>query len=413
MVRRPLDDVRVLAVEQFGAGPWGTLQLADLGAAVIKIEDPAVGGDVARALPPHVVGSASLYFESFNRGKQSIALDIKNPAGRVVFENLVRSSDAVFSNLRGDQPSKLRLTYADLAPLNPRIVCVSLSGYGMTGPRAAEGAYDATIQALASWMSLTGGPGEPPTKSGLSLVDFIGGYAAAISLLAGVWRARRDGVGCDADLSLYETALAQLNYLSAWAGSTDWRPSRIPDSGHQTVVPFQTFKAADGYVAVACAKESLWRRFCMAIEHSDLADDPRFADFAGRDRHRGILIPILEDVLAANSVAHWAGVFSSWGVPFAPVNDIVGAFNDPQAIARQAMIEYEHPDLGTVRMAGSPLGKELAGEVAVRGPLLGEHTRDLLIELCGYDEATISDLAAAGAFGADLRREEADDAGSA
>jgi crotonobetainyl-CoA:carnitine CoA-transferase CaiB-like acyl-CoA transferase len=412
MVRRPLDDVRVLAVEQFGAGPWGTLQLADLGASIIKIEDPGVGGDVARSLPPNVAGSTSPYFESFNRGKQSIALDIKNPAGRSVFENLVRSSDAVFSNLRGDQPAKLKLTYTDLAPINPRIVCVSLSGYGMSGPRASEGAYDATIQALAGWMSLTGGPAEPPTKSGLSLVDFIGGYAAAISLVAGIWRARRDGRGCDADLSLFETALAQLNYMSAWAGSTNWSPKRVPDSGHQTVVPFQTFKASDGYLAVACAKESLWRRFCVALDRVDLAADRRFADFAGRDRNRAILVPILEDLLGEQSVEHWAAVFSAHGVPFAPVNDLVGAFDDPQAIARQAMIEYDHPDLGIVRMAGSPLGRELVGDVAIRGPRLGEHTHDLLRSLCGYDDPSISKLAAAGAFGRTEVDGQASDPGS-
>src|SRR3954453_16490925 len=182
---RPLADVRDLAVEQFGAGPWGTLQLADLGAEVIKIEDPSVGGDVARAVAPYIAGSDSVYFESFNRGKKSITLDIKRPDGRGVFEDLVARSDAVFSNLRGDQPERLRLRYADLAAVNPRIVCVSLSGYGMTGRRAPEGAYDATIQALTGWMSLTGGPDEPPTKSGLSLADFIGGEAPAPPSVAG------------------------------------------------------------------------------------------------------------------------------------------------------------------------------------------------------------------------------------
>jgi len=276
---RPLADVRVLAVEQFGAGPWGTLQLADLGAEVIKIEDPSVGGDVARAMPPYIAGSDSVYFESFNRGKKSIALDIKRPDGRAVFEDLVARSDAVFSNLRGDQPERLGLRYADLAGVNPRIVCVSLSGYGMTGPRASEGAYDATIQALTGWMSLTGGPDEPPTKSGLSLADFVGGYVAALAVVAGVWRARREGVGGDADLSLFETALAQLNYMGAWSATGGWHPSRVPESGHQTLIPFQTFAAADGFITVACAKESLWKRYCAAIGRPALAADPRFADF--------------------------------------------------------------------------------------------------------------------------------------
>jgi crotonobetainyl-CoA:carnitine CoA-transferase CaiB-like acyl-CoA transferase len=402
---RLLADVRVLAVEQFGAGPWGTLQLADLGAEVIKIEDPSVGGDVARAMPPYISGSDSVYFESFNRGKKSIALDIKSTDGRAVFEDLVARSDAVFSNLRGDQPGRLRLRYADLAPFNARIVCVSLSGYGMTGPRASEGAYDATIQALAGWMSLTGGPDEPPTKSGLSLADFIGGYVAALALVAGVWRARRDGVGCDADLSLFETALAQLNYMGAWSATDGWQPSRVPGSGHQTLIPFQTFAATDGFIAVACAKETLWQKLCVAIERPDLAVDPRFADFAGRDRHREVLLPILREVMAGRSVTGWADAFRAAGVPFAPVNDLDGALGDEQAVARGSVIGYEHPTLGTVRMVGSPFGAELTGDVAVRGPHLGEHTRELLAEICGYSDERLDRLAAAGAFGASAEAE--------
>jgi crotonobetainyl-CoA:carnitine CoA-transferase CaiB-like acyl-CoA transferase len=407
---RPLADVRVLAIEQFGAGPWGTLQLADLGAEVIKLEDPSVGGDVSRWLPPYRSGSDSVYFEAFNRGKRSIALDIKQPAGRAVFEDLVARSDAVFSNLRGEQPARLRLRYADLATINPRIVCVSLSGYGMTGPRASEGAYDATIQALAGWMSLTGGPDEPPTKSGASLADFIGGYVAALALMAGVWRARRDGIGGDADLSLFETALAQLNYMSAWSATGGWRPRRIPDSGHQTIVPFQTFAAADGYIVVACAKNALWQRFCAAIDRPDLAADPRFADFGGRDRQRDELLPTLEEVLRGRTVAEWSAAFRASGVPFAPVNDLEGALHEEQAAARGAVIGYEHPTLGTVRMAGSPFGSELTGDVAVRGPHLGEHTRSLLAELCGYAPEAIDRLAAAGAFGVPSPTDEPVDA---
>ena len=194
----PLADLTIVAVEQFGAGPFGTMQLADLGAEVIKIEDPSVGGDVSRYVPPFQDGTDSLFFESFNRNKRSLTLDLRHPQARAVLEDLVRVSDAVVSNLRGDQPEKLRIRYDDLAHLNPRIVCVSLSGFGMTGPRAREGGYDYMMQGLAGWQSLTGEPGGPPTKSGLSLVDFCGGYVAALATVAGVWQARRDGRGCDA-----------------------------------------------------------------------------------------------------------------------------------------------------------------------------------------------------------------------
>lgn len=176
---RPLEDIRVIAIEQYGAGPYGSLQLADLGAEIIKIEDPNTGGDVSRYVPPFQEGHDSLFFEAFNRNKRSIALDISTPEGRSVFEDLVAESDAVFSNLRGDVPAKLEIRYEDLAHINPAIVCVSLSGFGMTGPRSKEPGYDYIVQALVGWMSLTGEADGPPTKSGLSLVDFSAGYVAA------------------------------------------------------------------------------------------------------------------------------------------------------------------------------------------------------------------------------------------
>lgn len=403
----PLADVRIIAIEQFGAGPWGTLQLADLGADVIKIEDPAVGGDVARYVPPMQTGSDSVYFESFNRGKRSIALNLKNNAGRSVFEDLVRHSDAVVSNSRGDQPAKLRITYSDLAAINPKITCVSLSGFGMTGPRATEGAYDATIQALTGWMSVTGGPDEPPTRSGLSLVDFTGGYVASLAVLAGIWRARREGVGGDADLSLYETALAQLNYMGAWAATGGWQHRRMSDSAHQTVIPFQAFQASDGQVVVAAANDSLWKRFCAAIGRPELADDPAYVDARAREDNRNTLLPILRTIMTTRTVTEWSERFNSNGVPCAPIKGIDDALVDQQAIARGSVIEYDHPTLGHVRMVGSPFGQSMHAGSNLRAPLLGEHTTEILRGVCGYDDVYLELLATRGAFGSELRRPRA------
>jgi len=197
---RPLDDVRVIAIEQFAAGPFGSVQLADLGADVIKIEDPASGGDIGRYVPPMQEGEDSLFFEAFNRNKRSIGLDLKAGAGRAVLEDLVRISDVVYSNLRGDVPESLRLNYADLRHLNPSIVCCSLTGFGMSGPRRNEPGYDYFLQGIAGWMDITGEPSGPPTKSGLSLVDYSAGLVAAVAVLAGVHAARRDGAGMDCDL---------------------------------------------------------------------------------------------------------------------------------------------------------------------------------------------------------------------
>ena len=402
----PLADIRVVAIEQYGAGPFGTMQLADLGAEVIKVEDPSVGGDVSRYVPPYREGTDSLFFESFNRNKRSVTLDLRHPEARGVLEDLVRVSDALVSNLRGDQPEKLRIRFADLEPVNPRLVCVSLSGFGMTGPRAREGGYDYTVQGLAGWMQLTGGPDQPPTKSGLSLVDFCGGYVLAISTLAGVWQARRDGHGCDADLSLYETALAQLTYIGAWVASQGFEPRRMADSAHQTMVPFQAFATADGWIMIACPKQRLWEKLCVAIGRPELSGDPRFADFAARDRNRDVLVPLLGEILAGRPTAEWLEQLAAHGVPSGPVNDVQAAFADPQAAARGDVVEYEHPTLGVVRGPASPFRLSGGAPPAARGPRLGEHTHEVLRDLCGYDEERLSDLMAAGVFGTPDERED-------
>jgi crotonobetainyl-CoA:carnitine CoA-transferase CaiB-like acyl-CoA transferase len=395
----PLADVRVLAVEQFGAGPWGTLQLADLGADVIKIEDPAVGGDVGRYVPPFQEGESSLFFETFNRNKRSISLDLRHAEGRDVFEDLVRVADVVYSNLRGDQPAKLRLVYDDLKDVNPRIVCCSLSGFGMTGPRAGEGGYDYMMQGLAGWMDLTGEPDGPPTKSGLSLVDLSGGYVSTIAVLAGLWRARRDGVGCDCDISLYETALHELVYVGTWAATKGYTPPRRRNSAHPSLVPFQNFATADGWIVVACPKPKFWERFCAAIGAPELVEDERFIDFAARDRNRDELEPLLDGALALRTSAEWLAIFAAAGVPSAPVNDVMAALDDPQARARGDIVELEHPYLGTVREVASPLRLSGAEPPFRRAPFRGEQTEQVLVELCGYTPERVRELAAAGVFG--------------
>jgi crotonobetainyl-CoA:carnitine CoA-transferase CaiB-like acyl-CoA transferase len=395
----PLADVRVVSIEQFGAGPWGTLQLADLGAEVIKIEDPTTRGDVSRFVPPFQEDESSLFFETFNRGKKSISLDLRHPEARRVFEDLVRASDVVYSNLRGDQPAKLRLTYDDLKHVDPRIVCCSLSGFGTTGPRAAEGGYDYMIQALAGWMDLTGDPDGPPTKSGLSLVDLSAGYASAIAVLAGVWRARRDGVGCDCDVSLFETALHELMYVGAWAASRGYVPPRRSKSAHPSIVPFQNFEAADGWLVVACPKQKFWERLCEALGLAELAREERFADFAARDRNRDDLLAILDDAFAARSVDDWLQTLGAAGVPCARVNSVDEALEDPQTHAREAVVGYEHPALGSVRMPRTPLRLTAGERPPERAPFRGEHTEEVLGEVCGYSRERVRELAAAGVFG--------------
>lgn len=398
---RPLEDVRIVSLEQYGAGPFGSMHLADLGAEIIKVEDPGSGGDIGRYVPPYSGGEDSLFFESFNKNKSSMLLDIRTPEGREVFHDLVRSADAVYSNLRGDVPAKLGIRYSDLKEVNPRIVCCSLTGFGMTGPRSEEPGYDYVLQALAGWMSVTGEPGGAPQKAGLSLVDYSGGFVAAIALLAGIHQARRDGVGTDCDLSLYDTAVSLLTYPATWHLTAGYTPARTHHSAHPSLVPFQAFEASDGWLVVGCAKEKFWLRLVEVMGRPDLGADPRFASFAERDRHRDVVVPILEDLFRQRTVDEWLEPLYAARIPCAPIHEVAGALDDPHTLARALVVETEHPRFGTVRSLRSPVrvgppGADVAP--ARRGPDMGRDTDDVLAGL-GYDGERVAALRAAGAFG--------------
>ena len=393
MARAPLDGVRILAVSQFGAGPFGTTVLADLGAEVIKIEEPGGGGDIVRYVPPYTADQDSLYFQSFNRGKKSLALDLRHPDGQSVLHDLVRVSDAVFNNVRGDQPKRLGLTYDQLKTVNPRVVCCSLSGFGSTGPRAAEPAYDYLIQGQAGWMSITGEPDGPPGKCGVSVIDFSGGYAAMLGLMVALYDAQRSGVGRDVDVSLLDTAVSMLSYFAAWALNRDWEPARVPASGHQTLVPAQNFRTADGWIVVFCAKEKFWLSLVRLMGLPALASDPRFDAFPGRLAHKDALLPILEERFATKSTGEWLGLLRGH-VPCAPVNSVREALEDEQVLAREMIVEIDHPVFGRMRQVASPIKTEGAITAPAPAPRLGEHTDTLLQDVLGYGAATIERLRA-------------------
>jgi crotonobetainyl-CoA:carnitine CoA-transferase CaiB-like acyl-CoA transferase len=399
---RALEDVRIISLEQYGAGPFATLHLAELGAEVIKVEQWP-DGDVGRHVPPYRTEGDSLFFQSLNRSKKSICLDLRCDEGRAVFEDLVRASDAVYSNLRGDVPGRLGLTYEALAPINPAIVCCSLSGYGMTGPMADHPGFDYMVQGLVGWMSITGEPDGPPSKTGLSAVDFAAGYASALALMTGLHQARRVGIGCDCDVSLLETALSMLNYLVAWAGTAGYSPQRVARSGHPTLVPFQNFRTSDGWIVAGGSKEKFWVRMAEALGRADLTQDPRYLTFESRLANKADLIPELDAAFATRSTEHWLSALEAAGVPCAPVNTIGEGLQHPQLQARDAVFTIPHSVWGEVTHASSPL--RLGGVTHVRraAPALGEHTRSVLSDLLGYDSARLSQLARSGVIaGPDL-----------
>jgi crotonobetainyl-CoA:carnitine CoA-transferase CaiB-like acyl-CoA transferase len=398
MPRPPLEGVRILAVSQFGAGPFGTQHLADLGADIIKIEDPGVGGDVARYVPPFAGEADSPYFQSFNRGKRSITLNLRHPDGQAVFHDLVRVSDAVFNNARGDLPAKLGLTYAALKDVNPRVVCCALTGFGTTGPRAGEPAYDYLIQGYAGYMAVTGEPDGPPGKCGVSIIDFAGGYVAMVGLMVGLFDAQRSGIGRDVDVALLDTAVSMLSYFAIWTLNHDWVAGRTPDSAHQTIVPAQNFPTRDGWIVVFCTKDKFWRDLVDALGVPELVDDPRFQTFPGRLANRDLLVPLLKARFATRSTAEWLDRLRG-RVPCAPVNDVRQALADEQVLAREMIVEVDHPEFGRLREVRSPIRTEGEVRQPARAPRLGEHTEEILRDTLGYSDTTIGRLRAQGVIG--------------
>ncbi len=390
----PLRGVRIVAVEQFGAGPFGTLFLADMGAEVIKIEDPAMGGDIARYVPPGQQGTDSLFFETFNRGKRSLALDLKNEAALGLLGRLVATSQAVFTNLRGDQPERLGLTYEALQRFNPAIVCVSLSAYGRTGDRSTYPGYDALVQAEAGWAALTGEPDGPPVKSGLSLVDYSGGLMAALALMVGVFDAQRTGRGRNIDTSLYDAALALLTYPATWYLTEGVLTERLPDSAHPSIVPFQFFATADGHIAIACAKEKFFKALARALE---LPSDARWASFETRRQNRQALTELLSSRFRERSTAEWLALLTG-KVPIAPVRPLTAVLDRAEMAGRNMLASYPHPAFGQVDSIGLPLKIDRFSPDYRAGPRL-DADRESILKALGYTVDEVARLEAAGAFG--------------
>lgn len=388
----PLDGLRVLSVEQYGAGPFATMLLADLGAEVIKIEDPE-HGDVGRYVPPYLGDHDSLYFQSLNRNKLSVALDLTRREDRNAFEALVEGSDAVFNNLRGDQPAMRHLDYASLGKVNPRVVCAHLSGFGRNGPRATEPGYDYLMQGYAGWMSLTGDPDGPPAKSGLSTVDLSAGIAAALGLVSAVYSARERGIGADVDVSLFDTAMSLLTYVGAWHLSRGYEPKRQPDSSHPSQVPSQILPTADGWLVVMCAKEKFFQRLARLMGVPELITDPRFADFTMRLEHRDELVPILKERSRTKTTREWLSVLRNQ-VPCAPVNTVPEALRDPQVLETGLIVTVPHEEFGDVRQLASPIRVTAGSRVHHRGPKLGEHTEQVLRQIRSLPTDAIDELIA-------------------
>ena len=388
----PLAGVRIIAVEQYGAGPFGTQHLADLGAEVIKIENPNDGGDVGRAVGPYFFGADdSHFYQSFNRNKKSVTLDLKKPDGREALRRLARDADVVFNNLRGDLPAKLGLTYEQLKDVNPKIVCGHLSAYGRTGSRAAWPGYDYLMQAEAGYLSVTGEPDGPPARMGLSIIDLMTGTTAAMGLLAGVIGARSSGIGRDIDVSLFDVALHNLCYVATWYKNAGKAIGREKRSAHPSLTPSQLYKTRDGWIFIMCNKEKFWGVLAQCIGKPEWADAPHYRTFKDRLANRDRLTEELDAVLQARTTDDWMKQFAG-KVPAAPVYDIAQALESDFVAEQERLLAFDHAS-GPVRMVASPVR---AGPHPTRpAPRMGEHTVPVL-QQAGYSEAQVEALRAGG-----------------
>lgn len=386
----PLQGLRIIAIEQYGAGPFGTQHLADLGADVLKIENRQNGGDIGRQVGPHFFGPGdSHFYQALNRNKRSMTLNLKAPDGREVLHKLVAQGDALFNNLRGDLPGKLGLDYKTLSAVNPEIVCVHLSAYGRQGSRQNWPGYDYLMQAEAGYLHLTGEPDGPPTRCGLSIVDFMTGTTAAMALLAGIIEARRRGQGRDLDVSLFDVAIHNQAYLSTWYLNGGHNTRRVERSGHPSLVPSELYRTRDGWIFLMCNKEKFWSSLAELVNRPEWISDPQFCDYKARLANRIHLRQELDKVLSTDDTANWLARFAG-KVPAAPVLDVAQALENPFLTEQQRITDFQHTGHGAIRGIASPvrITDVLPAQAA---PQMGEHT-DEVLQTLGYAEAQIEAL---------------------
>ena len=391
-----LSDVTVLDLTHFLAGPYCSMLLADLGANVIRIEEPGEG-DSTRHVPPGYVHGETPYTLTISRNKRGMTLNLKSDAGRRIFYGMVEKADVVLDNFRPGVTERLRVHYDALKDINPRVICCSITAYGHTGPSHHKPGYEHVIQALGGSMSVTGEPGRPPVKSGLSFIDYSTGVFGAFAVAAALNARRLTGRGQWIDVSLFDVQISMLAYHVSNYFCLGVIPGPEPGSSHPYFVPFQQFKTADGYMIVVAVTDRFFKSLCQALGMPELAEDARFVGADNRFAHREELIPRIQETLLTRPTAEWVQVLEAAGIPAAPVNNVAQALADPQVEARRMVVTVNHPVCGPVKIAGNPV--KMTGTPAERfppAPLLGQHTEEVLGEMLGYTRAQVEAMRSAG-----------------
>jgi glutaryl-CoA transferase len=392
----PLEGVRILELGQVIAGTYGSQVLSDLGAEVIKVETPE--GDLGRNPSVAPYRGLSGLFLTLNRNKRSIVINLKTEAGRNIFYDLVKVSDVVVDNFRPGVLERLQIDYPTLSRINPRIIHCSVTGFGTEGAYKNYPAFDIIIQAISGHMAITGEPGRPPARVGIPLADLSGGIYSCKGILAALFDRERTGKGRRVELSMFDSMLALLGYMGTmWL--TNGELPQPPGSAHDYTVPWQAFEASNGYVVVATRQEIFWRKLCGVLEDAGLAEDPRFATNALRVENRAMLVPQLERIFRTRTVADWLERLRAAEVPAAPVNNLDGAFAEPPVAEREMIVEYDHPDVGKVRLPGNPIKfSGVSGTISRPAPRLGEHTDAILSQLLNLTADQLASLRQQGAI---------------
>ncbi|MBI2373295.1 MAG: CoA transferase [Deltaproteobacteria bacterium] len=395
---RPLDGIFVLDLSRVLSGPFATLQLADLGADVVKVEHPEDGDDTRRFGPPFINGE-STYFMSVNRHKRSIAVDLKHPEGLELVRALVAHADVVIENFRPGAAARLGLGPEALRAINPRVITCSISGYGTGGLAAYEGraGYDAVVQAGSGIMSITGQPDGPPTRVGVAIADLVSGLFAAQGILAALVERDRTGESRHVDVAMQDAMISLMTYQAAIQLSTGVTPRRMGDA-HPSICPYETVEVADGRYMLAVGNDGQFRKLAKLLALDPIAADPRFETNAARVTNREALLEILRPKLKERTAAAWDEVFAETGIPGGPVLDVAQALSHPQYVARGGVLEHEHRVAGRIRTLASPV--RLDREWPIGGtppPTLGQHTREVLLEKLGITSEQVDELTKRGA----------------
>ena len=387
----PLDGIRVLDLTRVLAGPYCTMFLGDLGAEVVKVEQPGVGDDT-RGWGPPFTGGESAYFLCVNRNKKSVTIDLKSTEGVALLRRLAERADVLIENFRPGTMERLQLGEKDLRAANPRLIYASLSGFGADGPMSDAPGYDLIVQAWGGLMSITGPADGEPSKVGVAIIDLVAGLMLGKSIAAALFTREKLGVGQKIDTSLLEAEVACLinvgsNYLVEGNIPRRW------GNAHPSIVPYQSFRTEDGYLVIGVASEGIWRRFCQAIGRAEWADDSRFEKNSNRVENRSLLIGLLAEIFLSRSTDEWLKLLNSAEVPCAPVQTVDQVFKAPQVLHREMLVQVEHPTAGTVRMAGIPVKFSLTpASVRLPPPLLGQHNEEVLESWLEMNDKEISEL---------------------